>query len=307
MAKKVISFINMKGGVGKTTTAVGVAQAYAYSNPESKVLLIDLDPQANATLFCMDQIKWEFLDNEGMTTLHLFQDYMRSQNVSFNLNSAITQVDFFSDIHNFYILASNVRLIYQISTLFNGQCPNGTPKELILLDALERADIFEEYEYIIIDEPPSLDIMSQNGLAVSNEYVIPTIPDYVSGLGLPSLQIGINLFATRLRTYTRTQNYTINPQCVVYTKMRYGNNKIARDQLSYFNTTILSTLNMTSSPTTFTTLNAFSAAQDNVPIYNNTNNNAIPHPTNRVSFYNEFWNCSGKNEATTFINLLSSL
>lgn len=83
---KVVSFINLKGGVGKTTTAVNIAATLADSG--NSVLLIDLDPQTNATVSVIDQETWQSRHSEGQTLYHLFEDMLTGSN-NFDVGKAI--------------------------------------------------------------------------------------------------------------------------------------------------------------------------------------------------------------------------
>jgi chromosome partitioning protein len=75
----VLSFINLKGGVGKTTTAVAVAEMLAQEE-RKHVLLIDLDPQTNATVTLISEQRWDEMDSNGRTIAQLFEDRLNSQN-----------------------------------------------------------------------------------------------------------------------------------------------------------------------------------------------------------------------------------
>lgn len=73
---KVVSVINLKGGVAKTTTTVQLAECLA-SEFSKRVLVIDLDPQTNSTISLIDEDKWEELDAQGKTLFHLFNDKLQ--------------------------------------------------------------------------------------------------------------------------------------------------------------------------------------------------------------------------------------
>src|SRR5262245_4340155 len=75
----VLSFLNLKGGVGKTMTAVAVAEMLAQEH-RKHVLLIDLDPQTNATVTLIPERQWAEMDQEGRTIAQLFEDRLNPQN-----------------------------------------------------------------------------------------------------------------------------------------------------------------------------------------------------------------------------------
>src|SRR5271165_5634504 len=87
----ILSFINLKGGVGKTTTAVAVAEILAHER-NKHVLLIDLDPQTNATVTLIKEDYWEARDNEGKTVAQLFIDKLNpNEEQKFDIETAIAQ------------------------------------------------------------------------------------------------------------------------------------------------------------------------------------------------------------------------
>ncbi|MEK7223306.1 MAG: AAA family ATPase, partial [Pseudomonadota bacterium] len=109
----VLSFINLKGGVGKTTTAVAVAEMLAQEE-RKHVLLIDLDPQTNATVMLISEEQWAEMDKEGRTIAQLFEDRLNPHNVpKFDIEKAIARrVSTINDgIARLDLLPSSIRLI----------------------------------------------------------------------------------------------------------------------------------------------------------------------------------------------------
>lgn len=163
---KVISFINQKGGVGKTTMAFNAAHALAKKG--HKVLAIDLDPQSNLTL--------------------LFQ----AQNVLNIFHLLINSVKELKMLHAPAMLGS-VMARGVVDLLPGGQELSGfdltvaainAPRQLILRKFIELSGLLERYDYIIIDCPPTLGLLVINALCASDGVIVPFRPDDFSLKGL---------------------------------------------------------------------------------------------------------------------------
>lgn len=194
----VLSFINLKGGVGKTTTAVAVAEMLAQEQ-RKHVLLIDLDPQTNATVTLISEEQWAEMDKDGRTIAQLFEDRLNPQNApKFDIEKAIARrVSTIDDgIARLDLLASSIRLIdLQDRIPMIALSGNFTVSPLdILRTALQ--PVIDRYDYIIIDCPPSLGTVTKNGLRISTGYVIPTIPDIVSTWGIYQIVENVARFAS---------------------------------------------------------------------------------------------------------------
>lgn len=194
----VLSFINLKGGVGKTTTAVAVAELLAQEE-RKHVLLIDLDPQTNATVTVISEDRWAELDQEGYTVAQLFEDRLNPQSSpKFDVEKAIVhRVSTINDgIARLDLLPSSIRLIeMQDKIPMIALTGNFTTNPIeILRDAL--APVLERYDYVIIDCPPSLGAITKNGLRISTGYVIPTIPDIVSTWGIYQIVDNVARFSS---------------------------------------------------------------------------------------------------------------
>jgi len=193
----VLSFINLKGGVGKTTTAVAVAEMLAQEQ-RKHVLLIDLDPQTNATVSLISEALWAEMDKDGRTIAQLFEDRLNPQNEpKFDIEKTIARrVSTINDgIARLDLLPSSIRLIdlqdrIPMIALSGNFMVN--PIE-ILRSALQT--VIDRYDYIIIDCPPSLGTVTKNGLRISTAYVIPTIPDIVSTWGIYQIVDNVARFA----------------------------------------------------------------------------------------------------------------
>lgn len=181
-ATHVLSFINHKGGVGKTTTALAVAEILAQED-RKHVLLVDLDPQTNATVTLISEDKWSELDREGRTIAQLLSDRINFHKPpKRDIETAIAKrVSIVNDgIARLDLLPSSIRLIdIQDRIPMIALSGNFTTNPLeILKNALQ--PVLGRYDYVILDCPPSLGTVTQNGLRISTGYVIPAILDIVS-------------------------------------------------------------------------------------------------------------------------------
>ena len=112
----VISIINLKGGVGKTTTTVALAEAF-WAEMRKKVLVIDLDPQTNATITLIPERKWQELNQGGRTLAQLFKDALIEEpnDKKFDLDSAlqkgVSDVGYWHAPYSLDLLPSSLDLI----------------------------------------------------------------------------------------------------------------------------------------------------------------------------------------------------
>lgn len=195
----VISMINLKGGVGKTTTTVAVAEILA-GEFGKKVLVIDLDPQTNATTILIGEDRWAELNANEYTLARLFDDALAEpEDRAFDIEKALQRgVSSVRDVRRLDLLPSSLDLIDVQDRL--GSMSSGRFHSDVPTDILRRATrpVIDAYDFVLIDCPPNLGIITLNGLRISDGYVIPTIPDILSTYGIPQIVTRVGAFADNI-------------------------------------------------------------------------------------------------------------
>ena len=174
---KTIAIINLKGGVGKTTTAVNMAAILADAG--KRVLVIDADPQANATQFFLGT-----LDDTAINSLAAVMQGMADDPYGFLYQTGITGID---------ILPASIDLISaDIASVKNGVGFTRLADLLeVVVEDAEVSAVDDGYDFCLIDCPPSFTAASVAAIYAADEVIIPVTVDYfaVSGMALLLAQI----------------------------------------------------------------------------------------------------------------------
>ena len=232
---KIISVINYKGGVGKTTLTSNLAAELAFRG--KRVLMIDLDPQASLTFSFLKPDEWQtnvaaektirnwfvkrhraknfldlivepgeakpFIDTNG-GVLHLLSSHLDLINVDLELATGLAGSNLQQAKHNF--IATHSRLTEGIRMIPEGM-----------------------YDIVLIDCPPNFNIVTKNAIVASEKILIPAKPDYLSTLGIHYLTTNLNKLVKEFNEYCDVDDDAnnlpekINPQImgVVFTMVQY--------------------------------------------------------------------------------------
>lgn len=185
----VVSFINYKGGVGKTTVAVEIAASLAY-HKKKRVLLADLDPQTNATFYLIPEDKWEEWAREHGTLKNIFSAATSESPQDFDLHNLILKDFLFhprtNEVLSLHLLPSHLELMMADMDLAMRFGAKGFEGRKILRAAFEK--VKDEYDYIICDCPPNLNLITQNAILASDALMIVAMPEYLSTLGIGEIE-----------------------------------------------------------------------------------------------------------------------
>lgn len=209
----VISLVNMKGGVGKTTLAVNLAGVYA-CRYVLKVLVVDLDPQANASIYLMGSAGYrEFLESERGSIVNIFEEPLED----IIPEQLIHPVATWWAKGNLDLIPSRLELSWALR--------NTEEKEYLLVRFLER--IWGAYNYIIIDCPPMESLLTTSAYLATNSLIVPVVPEYLATIGLPLLAKSVKKFVQKYakelhiwiifnsaspsyREYDKSKNYVLD-------------------------------------------------------------------------------------------------
>ena len=211
---KIISTINWKGGVGKTTLTHHVGTGFTHLNWEGasppRILFIDLDPQSNLSISCLHEDNFEELIFDKLSPIKtikdVFCDFFMTDTPAINPYDYILKSSVRKNLVNneikFYptvdLIPSHPDLIYTDMDISQLSRPS-------YQDSLLTRDIYKfkfldnflnliksDYDFILIDCPPNLNFITQNAIYASDHYMIPTTLDKLSTYGILSITNKIN-------------------------------------------------------------------------------------------------------------------
>ncbi|MFU8812468.1 MAG: ParA family protein [Balneolaceae bacterium] len=208
---RTIAFTNQKGGVGKTTTTINTGAGL--SKFGYKVLLVDMDPQANLTY-----------------SLKVHSQRLE-KNVYHVLRGELGVRDIVMHHKEFDILPASIDLSGAEMELINEPA-----REFILRDAL--AEVQNDYDYILIDCPPNLGILTLNAFTASNELVIVLQSEYLALHGLSKLMDMIKIVQKRLNPNLKVEGIV----CTLYDGRKNLNREVVSHIRDHFGSKVFKTL-----------------------------------------------------------------
>ena len=196
---KIIAFINYKGGVAKTTSTYHIG-CWLAGIKNKRVLLIDIDPQTNLTFLCSPVEEWERRKSRVGTVATMYRRYSEGKPLDtkkhvWKTPIAVSQgrthprIDLLPcdiDLIGEDIGGGSVAGSYPSMEMLRRNADQFVRERQFLTQALR--EVHGEYDYVLIDCPPNLYLMTQNALVASHHYVVTAIPDHLSTIGLNILR-----------------------------------------------------------------------------------------------------------------------
>lgn len=202
---KTIAFINMKGGVGKTTLAVNIAHALAEIYAK-RVLVVDVDPQFNASTYLMPEDAYlaHIANQDKKTVLDIFLPNIHAMSMVQvrQRKSGTGSVSLRDCVHEVPVANGELHVIPSVLDLMSLQYSDRMTENRLRNFLQQQA---RGYDYVLVDCPPTISFYLQAAVLACDAYLVPVKPDPLSSIGLPLLERWLDDF---------TQSTGTTPPCL---------------------------------------------------------------------------------------------
>ena len=199
MGPRVISFINYKGGVAKTTSTYHIGSWLAYRKGK-RVLLIDIDPQTNLTFLCASIPKWQRRRRNIGTIATMYKRYLDRKPLDVKRyiwrqpirlpegrdHPLLDLIPCDVDLIGEDLGAGSIAGDYESMTMLKKTAEGFIRDRSFIARIIQ--EVADQYDYVLIDCPPNLYLMTHNALVASDTYIVTAIPDHLSTIGLNILK-----------------------------------------------------------------------------------------------------------------------
>lgn len=240
MTPRTVSVVNMKGGVGKSTTVASLAEVL--STEGLRVLVIDLDPQSNVSMMLAGQDRWIELRQSEKTIDAYFNQYVYGSEPRFFRDFIATKVSDISGDHTLDLLISTPEFRYIERHALEKWVAQGfdikqlnTRFSRLTNSAIE--NVSDSYDVVLFDCPPGISMFAEAAIELSEFIVIPTIPDYVSRLGIFAFRKRA-LRSMEQRRFTDERIWTLITKYEQANTLHQSEAEMLKEQFNVFDTRI---------------------------------------------------------------------
>ena len=240
MAPRTVSVVNMKGGVGKSTTVASLAETLASEG--LRVLVIDLDPQSNVSMMLAGQDRWVELRQANRTIDEYFNQYVYGGEPRFFREFVANRVSDIAGEPSLDLLISTPEFRYIERHALEKWVGQGfdirqlnTRFSRLTHSAIE--NVADSYDLVLFDCPPGISMFAEAAIELSEFIVIPTIPDYVSRLGIFAFRKRA-LRSMEQRRFTDDRIYTLITKYEAQNSLHQSEAALLKDQFNVFETRI---------------------------------------------------------------------
>ena len=246
---KIVSLINYKGGVGKTTLTANLGAQFAKSG--KRVLMVDLDPQASLTFSFMSQDEWaeKYADSK---TIKAWYDAFIDKDKEFSVENLLVRpvkVAPYVKAGDLALICSHLNLInvdLELATRLVGGTLRDIQNNFLRVHSRLKAgleSLKDKFDVVLIDCPPNFNIVTKTALVASDYILVPTKADYLSTIGFDGLHLNVEALRKTFNEYAAASNdglALMNPQWlgIVFTMVNLRLGEPIRAQRGYVKTII---------------------------------------------------------------------